>query len=144
FAQNHHPAMRHVAAARKELGHRTIFNLLGPLSNPASVKRQLMGVFAAEFVAPVAEALRELGAERAWVLHGAGGLDELANDNGNVVIELANGALRPVAFDFHGHGAEATLALRGGSAIENAEALRALLEGGSENEPYRQAVEINA
>ena len=144
FAQNHHPAMRHVAAARRELGHRTIFNLLGPLSNPAGVKRQLLGVFAPEFVAPVAEALRLLNAERAWVIHGAGGVDELANENGNRVIELRMGALAPVALQFHGAGASAVQALRGGGAQENAEALRGLLEGVSTNEAYRQAVELNA
>ena len=70
--------MRHVALARREMGKRTIFNLLGPLSNPAGVKRQLMGVFSADFLEPVAGALNELGCEKAWVVHGAGGLDELS------------------------------------------------------------------
>jgi anthranilate phosphoribosyltransferase len=78
FAQNHHPAMRHVAAARRELGVRTIFNLLGPLANPARVKRQLVGVFSADYLAPIAAALRAIGGERAIVVHGAGGLDELS------------------------------------------------------------------
>src|SRR5690606_37187539 len=78
FAQNHHPAMRHVALARRELGQRTIFNLLVPLSNPAGVKRQLIGVFSADFLEPVAQALARLGGEKAWVVHGAGGLDELS------------------------------------------------------------------
>jgi anthranilate phosphoribosyltransferase len=144
FAQNHHPAMRHVAAARKELGRRTIFNLLGPLSNPASVKRQLLGVFAPDFVRPLAEALRALGAERAWVAHGVGGYDELVADNGNVIVELENGALTPRALDFVGVEAGGGDALRGGTAAENAAALRALLAGETDNEAFRQIVLLNA
>jgi anthranilate phosphoribosyltransferase len=99
FAQNHHPAMRHVALARREIGKRTIFNLLGPLSNPAGVKRQLVGVFSADFLEPVANALRELGCEKAWAVHGAGGLDELSaqhRDANNVAI-LDNGAVTRVS-----------------------------------------------
>jgi anthranilate phosphoribosyltransferase len=145
FAQHHHPAMRHVAAARRAFGQRTIFNLLGPLSNPAGVKRQLLGVFAAEFVQPMADALRLLGAERAWVIHGAGGLDELAAAESNLVVELDRGATRAQAIAFVGHDAfDHVSALRGGGAEGNARALRALLAGASENECYRQAVELNA
>ncbi|MEJ0061132.1 MAG: anthranilate phosphoribosyltransferase [Terricaulis sp.] len=145
FAQNHHPAMRHVAAARRELGHRTIFNLLGPLSNPAGVKRQLVGVFSPDFTLPVAEALRELGTERAWVVHGVGGLDELSNDNGNVVIELANGVVRARPFDLVGiDNVVAADALRGGSAAENAAALRSLLNGTSRNVAFEEMVLLNA
>jgi anthranilate phosphoribosyltransferase len=146
FAQNHHPAMRHVAQARRELGFRTIFNLLGPLANPAGVKRQLLGVFAPEWTEPVARALMLLGAERAWVLHGAGGLDELAVDDGNIVVELYNGALSTERLDLRdGAGLDHSVELlRGGDAQENARALHALLDGTSTNEAYRDAVLLNA
>ncbi|HRO03311.1 MAG TPA: anthranilate phosphoribosyltransferase, partial [Terricaulis sp.] len=128
FAQNHHPAMRHVALARRELGKRTIFNLLGPLSNPAGVTRQLVGVFSADFVEPVAGALRELGCEKALVVHGAGGLDELsaAGKEANHVATLSNGAItRQVASLEAGVHPD----LRGGDAQENAAEMRALLKG---------------
>ncbi|MGE0827968.1 MAG: anthranilate phosphoribosyltransferase [Hyphomonadaceae bacterium] len=145
FAQNHHPAMRHVAAARKELGQRTIFNLLGPLSNPAGVKRQLVGVFAPEWAKPMAAALQELGAESAWVVHGAGGLDELAVADGNFVVALAQGALHETTLDLSDpDAAHDPTRLRGGDAAENAKALRALLEGQSDNHAYRDAVLVNA
>ncbi len=142
FAQNHHPAMRHVALARRELGKRTIFNLLGPLSNPASVKRQLVGVFSADFVAPVAEALRELGCEKAWVVHGAGGLDELsaAGEAANHVGVLDRGA---VAVKAATSTAEVDPDLRGGLAAENAEEMRALLNGAGRR-GHRAAVVLNA
>ncbi len=81
FAQTYHPAMKHVAGVRKALGFRTIFNLLGPLSNPAGVTRQLMGVFSEEWIDPVAEALRRLGTQKAWIVHGGDGLDELTTTN---------------------------------------------------------------
>lgn len=142
FAQNHHPAMRHVALARRELGKRTIFNLLGPLSNPAGVKRQLMGVFSADFLAPVAGALKELGCEKAWVVHGAGGLDELSAqsaDANNVAI-LDGGAVTRVTATVD---AEVNPDIRGGSAAENAEELRALLNGGG-RPGHRDAVVLNA
>lgn len=142
FAQNHHPALRHVAAARREIGKRTIFNLLGPLANPAAVKRQLVGVFAAEFVGPMAEALRELGCERALVVHGAGGLDELsaAGKEANTVASLESGhvTLQAATLD-----APLSAELRGGGAAENAEELRALLNGRG-RPAYRAAVLINA
>jgi anthranilate phosphoribosyltransferase len=142
FAQNHHPALARVAAARREFGKHTIFNLLGPLANPAGVKRQLVGVFAAEYVQPMAEALRELGSERAWVVHGAGGLDELSAqhaDANNVAI-LDGGAvtvLRATA------AAEIHPDIRGDAAAENAEELRALLDGGG-RPGHRAAVVLNA
>jgi len=142
FAQNHHPAMRHVALARRELGKRTIFNLLGPLSNPAGVKRQLVGVFGADFVEPVAGALRELGCEKALVVHGAGGLDELsaAGKEANHVATLDQGAItRQVAT----MNAEVHPDLRGGAAEENAAEMRALLDGGG-RAGHRAAVLINA
>lgn len=142
FAQNHHPAMRHVALARRELGKRTIFNLLGPLSNPAGVKRQLMGVFSADFLEPVAHALRELGCERAWVVHGAGGLDELSavSREANTVASLENGA---VSVNTATATAEVDPDLRGGAAAENAEEMLALLNGGG-RPGHRAAVALNA
>lgn len=142
FAQNHHPAMRHVALARREIGKRTIFNLLGPLSNPAGVKRQLMGVFSAEFLEPVAGALKELGCEKAWIVHGAGGLDELSaqgSDANNVAI-LEGGAVTRVSAT---RSAEIHPDIRGGTASENAEELMALLNGGG-RPGHRDAVALNA
>lgn len=142
FAQNHHPAMRHVALARRELGRRTIFNLLGPLSNPAGVTRQLMGVFSPEFIEPVARALGALGCERAWVVHGAGGLDELSAENrdANHVAVLNAGAVEIVRATVE---AEINPDIRGGSAAENAGEMRALLNGGG-RPGHRDAVILNA
>ena len=142
FAQNHHPAMRHVALARRELGRRTIFNLLGPLSNPASVKRQLMGVFSPDFLAPVAEALKTLGCEKAWVVHGAGGLDELSavSSHANSVAILDQGAVTQLSAS---EDAAIDPDIRGGTAAENADELRALLEGGG-RPGHRAAVIVNA
>jgi anthranilate phosphoribosyltransferase len=142
FAQNHHPAMRHVALARRELGKRTIFNLLGPLSNPAGVKRQLMGVFSADFIEPVANALKALGCERAWVVHGAGGLDELSAQHreANNVAVLDGGAVTLVKATVD---AEINPDIRGGLAAENAEEMRALLAGGG-RPGHRAAVVLNA
>jgi anthranilate phosphoribosyltransferase len=142
FAQNHHPAMRHVALARRELGKRTIFNLLGPLSNPAGVKRQLVGVFSPDFLEPVANALSELGAEKAWVVHGEGGLDELSavHRDANTVAVLEGGSVSVLK-------AQASAAIDpdiiGGSAAENAEEMRALLAGGG-RPGHRNAVIVNA
>ncbi len=142
FAQNHHPAMRHVALARRELGTRTIFNLLGPLANPAGVKRQLVGVFALEYLEPMAEALRELGCERALVVHGAGGLDELSaagkDANSVAMLEAGTITLRPATM-----AGEINPDLAGGGAEENAEEMRALLGGGG-HPGHRAAVLINA
>jgi anthranilate phosphoribosyltransferase len=142
FAQNHHPAMRHVALARRELGKRTIFNLLGPLSNPAGVKRQLVGVFSADFLEPVAGALKELGCEKAWVVHGAGGLDELSAQHreANTVAVLDGGAVTIVKASVD---AEVHPDIRGGAAAENAEEMRALLSGGG-RPGHRDAVILNA
>lgn len=142
FAQNHHPAMRHVALARRELGVRTIFNLLGPLSNPAGVKRQLVGVFSADFIAPVAHSLAKLDCERAWVVHGAGGLDELsaADEAANAIAVLDRGevVVRPAVGE-----AAVDADLRGGGAEENAAELRALLDGAG-RPGHRAAVVLNA
>ncbi|HYD87498.1 MAG TPA: anthranilate phosphoribosyltransferase [Vitreimonas sp.] len=142
FAQNHHPAMRHVALARRELGRRTIFNLLGPLSNPAGVKRQLVGVFSADFLEPVAQALNELGCEKAWAVHGAGGLDELSavHADANDVAILDGGAVTRVSATM---AAEMDPDLRGGAAAENAAEMRALLDGAG-RPGHRNAVILNA
>lgn len=142
FAQNHHPAMRHVALARRELGKRTIFNLLGPLSNPAGVKRQLMGVFSADFLEPVAGALSELGCEKAWVVHGAGGLDELSaqGSDANTVAILDGGAVTMVRATAD---AEINPDIRGGLAAENADEMIALLNGRG-RKGHRDAVALNA
>jgi anthranilate phosphoribosyltransferase len=142
FAQNHHPAMRHVALARREIGKRTIFNLLGPLSNPAGVKRQLMGVFSVEFIEPVASALNHLGCEKAWVVHGSGGLDELTAQHreANNVAVLDDGAVTTVWASVE---AEINPDIRGGLAAENADEMRALLNGGG-RPGHRDAVILNA
>jgi anthranilate phosphoribosyltransferase len=142
FAQNHHPAMRHVALARRELGKRTIFNLLGPLSNPAGVKRQLVGVFSADFLEPIAGALNELGCEKAWVVHGAGGLDELSahSSEANNVAILESGAITRVNAAVV---APINPDIRGGSAAENADEMRALLNGAG-RPGHRDAVILNA
>ena len=94
MAPTHHAAMRHVGPTRVELGTRTIFNLLGPLSNPAGVKRQLIGVFSAAWLEPMAEVLRNLGSERVWITHGADGLDEITTTGPTKVVELKDGAIR--------------------------------------------------
>ena len=144
MAPRHHGAMRHVAGARVELGTRTIFNLLGPLANPAGAKRQLMGVFAREWVEPLAHVLGQLGAERAWVVHGADGLDELSTTGPSHVAELRDGTVRT----FEVSPEQAGLArarrddLRGGDATTNADALRALLDG--VRGPYRDIVALNS
>lgn len=140
FAQNHHPALRHVAGARREFGKRTIFNLLGPLANPAGVKRQLVGVFAPEFVEPVAQALRLLGSERAFVVHGAGGVDEFSANGANFVAMLTAGGVSVGPADTSG---AIEPGLHGGDAQANAHALTALLDGGG-RAAYRQAVLANA
>jgi anthranilate phosphoribosyltransferase len=144
FAQTHHPAMRHVAAARRAIGKRTIFNLLGPLANPAQVKRQLVGVFAEEWLTPYAEALRALGCERAMVVHGRDGLDELTITDITYVATLADGVITRSQITPEDAGLKrASLAdLQGGVAAENAKALRALFAG--ETGAYRDIVLLNA
>lgn len=145
FAQTHHPAMRHVAPARRELGFRTLFNLLGPLSNPASVRRQMVGVFASDFVTPMAQALCDLGAERCVVLHSNDGLDELSIAAANT-LAIAGRDHPLIRREFGvadvGVRAGALAGLRGGDASDNAAALRALLDGA--HGPYRDAVVLNA
>lgn len=148
FAQIHHPAMRHVAAARRELGQRTIFNLLGPLANPASVKRQLVGVFSPEFLKPVAKALHALGVDRAWVVHGVGGLDELScvGEGENHIAKLEQGEIISELQTVHdvAEGAASELLLRGGDAAFNAAALTALLDDDARHTAYEAVVLLNA
>jgi len=143
FAPAHHPAMRHVGPTRLELGTRTIFNLLGPLSNPASVKRQMVGVFAPEWVELLAQTLKALGTEHAWVVHGDG-FDEITTTGETRVSELANGSVRSFALTPESIGLPRYRRedLRGGDAAFNARALRNLLEGAPG--AYRDTVLMNA
>ena len=144
FAQRHHAAMRHVAPVRKELGLRTLFNLLGPLANPAGARRQIVGVPAAQFVLLLARTLAELGCDRAFVVHGHGGVDEISTSGPTMIAEVRNGEVREFAFSPEDAGLpHAPIeALRGGEAPENAEMLRGVLRG--EPGPRRIAVVLNA
>jgi anthranilate phosphoribosyltransferase len=144
FAQAYHPAMKHVAAVRKQLGIRTIFNLLGPLSSPARVRHQLIGVYAKEWIEPLAEVLRELGAEKAWVVHGADGLDEITTTTVTHVAVLDAGKIstREIAPEDAGLVRAKLADLKGGTAAENAAALTRLLNG--EYGAYRDIVLLNA
>ncbi len=143
FAPRHHPSMRHAAGPRVELGTRTIFNLLGPLANPARVRRQLIGVFDPAWARPMAETLGRLGAERAWIVHGQG-LDELTVAGENKIVEFQGAVVRELTLSPEDAGlARAPIeAIRGGDAAFNAAALRALLEGA--RDPYRDTVALNA
>lgn len=131
FAPTHHPAMKNVGPTRVELATRTIFNLLGPLSNPAGVKRLMVGVFSRHWVLPLAQVLKNLGSDAAWVVHGSDGLDEITLTGPTYVAELKDGAIRE--FEIGPADAGLPLAssadLRGGDANYNAAALRAVLEG---------------
>lgn len=144
MAQTHHAAMRHVAAARVELGTRTIFNLLGPLSNPAGVKRQLLGVFSREWLQPMAEVLRALGSERVWLVHGSDGLDEVTTTGPTSVVALEGGELRSFEIAPADAGLPiATLSdLKGADPAHNAQALQAVLDG--KRNPYRDIAVFNA
>ncbi|WEX87127.1 anthranilate phosphoribosyltransferase [Sinorhizobium garamanticum] len=143
FAQQHHSAMRHVGPTRVELGTRTIFNLLGPLSNPAGVKRQLVGVYAPQWVYPLAEVLRDLGSETVWVVHGEG-LDEITTTGVTKVAALQDGKITSFELTPADFGLQtATLeALKGGDGAHNAVALQAVLDG-AEN-AYRDISLANA
>jgi anthranilate phosphoribosyltransferase len=144
WAPMHHSAMKHWAPVRAELGIRTIFNLLGPISNPAGVKRQVVGVFSWQWVEPIAHVLRNLGAEHVWVVHGHDGLDELTTTGATDVAELKNGEITV----FEVTPADAGLPpaklsdLKGGNAEHNAAAIRAVLAG--ETGPFRDIVLLNA
>lgn len=144
FAPRHHPAMRHAVPVRKELGVRTIFNLLGPLTNPAGVKHQLLGVYEPRLCPLLAGALNELGASRAWVVHGHGGLDEVALTGPTQITELADGRLRNHVLSPEDLGLErcGVKELAGGDAAENAELLRKIFDG--EAGPRTDAVLLNA
>jgi anthranilate phosphoribosyltransferase len=143
FAPAHHGAMRHVSPIRAELGFRTIFNLLGPLTSPAGSQRQVVGVFAERWVAPLAQALGALGTERAWVVHG-GGLDEMTTTAETAVAEYRDGGVRmfTVTPEAVGLPRAALADLTGGAPKQNAEALTRLLAG--EKSPYRDIVLLNA
>ncbi len=144
MAPMHHPAIRHVMPVRAELGTRTIFNILGPLTNPAGVKRQLTGAFSSALIRPMAETLRALGSTKAWLVHGGDGTDELSIATTSQVAALENGMIR----EFSLHPEDAGLPyhpfekILGGTPAENAVAFRALLDGASG--AYRDAVLLNA
>jgi anthranilate phosphoribosyltransferase len=144
FAPSHHAAMRHVGPARTELGVRTIFNLLGPLSNPAGVTRQLVGVFAQGWVEPIAAALAALGSAHAWVVHGSDGLDEITTTGATAVAEVTHGVVRSfeVTPESVGLARAAPGSLTGGDAAHNAAALKAVLDGAKT--PYRDVAVMNA
>jgi anthranilate phosphoribosyltransferase len=144
FAPSHHPAMRHAAAVRKELATRTVFNVLGPLTNPAGARAQVVGVYSPELVRTIAEVLVRLGARRGYVVHG-GGIDELSPVGPNLVAEVVDGQIRERELDPE---AELGIArcgideLRGGSPAENAEAIRQVFDG--KNGGRRDAILLNA
>ena len=144
FAPSHHPAMKHVGPTRVELGTRTIFNLLGPLSNPAGVKRQMVGVFAKSWIVPLAEVLKTLGSERALVVHGSDGLDEITISGATDVAALEDGRIRTFEIkpEDVGLSRAPAEALKGGDAAYNAAALRAVLEGAAG--AYRDVAVFNA
>ena len=143
FAPAHHGAMRYVMPVREDLGFRTVFNFLGPLSNPANARRQVLGVFDIRWVEPLARVLGALGAARAWVVHG-GGLDELTTTGASDVAEWRDGGVRlfKITPEAVGLPRAAPADLRGGDPSENAAALRALLSGATG--PYRDVVLLNA
>ncbi|MCB1514216.1 MAG: anthranilate phosphoribosyltransferase [Hyphomicrobiaceae bacterium] len=143
WAPMHHPAMKQWAPVRAELGIRTIFNLLGPLANPAGVTRQVLGVFDRMWVEPLAHVLKNLGAEHVWVVHGADGMDELTTTGPSTVAELKDGdiALFEVVPEDAGLPRAKLADLKGGDAKANAEAIRVLLQG--EPGPFRDIVLLN-
>jgi anthranilate phosphoribosyltransferase len=144
FAPAHHPAMKNVAPTRVELGTRTIFNLLGPVSNPAGVRRLLLGVFSRQWVEPIAQVMSRLGAERVWVVHGSDGLDEITTTGPTHVAEVNAGKV--TSFEIAPEMVELPRArpedLKGADPASNAAALRAVLDGGKG--PYRDIVLFNA
>ena len=144
MAPRHHSAMRHVGPVRSELGVRTIFNLLGPLSNPALVKRIMVGVFDSRWLTPFAEALHTLGTTHAFVVHGADGLDELSTTGTNQIAILKDGQISQTTLHPSDLGLPTASLddIKGGSADENAAAIRALLDG--QHGPYRDIVLLNA
>jgi anthranilate phosphoribosyltransferase len=144
FAPAHHPAMRHAAPVRRELGTRTVFNVLGPLTNPAGARAQVIGVYAKPLVRTIAEVLAQLGARRAFVVHGAGGIDELSPSGPNDVCEVVEGEVRSRVIDPADLGIEPSdpADLRGGSPAENAQAIREVFGGARGGR--RDAILLNA
>ncbi len=144
MAPMHHPAIAHVMPTRTELGTRTIFNILGPLTNPAGVKRQLTGAFSRDLIRPMAETLLALGSEAAWLVHGADGTDELSIAGSSWVAAIENGAVREfeIAPEDAGLPVHPFEAILGGTPEENGRAFRALLDGAAG--AYRDAVLLNA
>ena len=144
FAPSHHPAMKNVGPTRVELGTRTIFNLLGPLSNPASVRRQMVGVFSKQWTEPLAQVLKNLGAERAWVVHGSDGLDEITTAGPTTVTSLEGGEVRTFEISPEDVGLARVKpeVLRGGDASANASAVQDVLEG--KKTPFRDVALFNA
>jgi anthranilate phosphoribosyltransferase len=145
FAPTHHPAMRHAAPVRRDLATRTVFNVLGPLTNPAGARAQVVGVYSPDLVRTIAHVLAQLGARRAFVVHGAGGLDELSPAGPNLVCEVVDGEVRERELDPeselgipHAPVAE----LRGGSPAENAQAIRDVFGGADGGR--RSAILLNA
>jgi anthranilate phosphoribosyltransferase len=144
FAPAHHPAMKNVGPTRVELGTRTIFNLLGPLSNPASVKRQMIGVFSRQWIEPMAQVLKNLGSESIWVVHGSDGLDEITLSGPTSVAALENGKVRGFEIKPEDAGLPCAKpeALLGGDAQHNAKALLDVLKGKAG--PFRDVAVLNA
>jgi len=144
FAPAHHPAMKNVGPTRVELGTRTIFNLLGPLSNPAGVKRQMVGTFSRHWIEPMVQVLNNLGSERVWAVHGSDGLDEITTSGPTSVAELKDGKVRTfeIAPEDAGLRRAKPEALRGGDASHNAAALLDVLKG--KPGPFRDVAILNA
>jgi anthranilate phosphoribosyltransferase len=144
FAPTHHPAMKNVGPTRVELGTRTIFNLLGPLSNPASVTRQMIGTFSRHWIVPMAQVLDNLGSESIWVVHGSDGLDEITTTGPTSVAELKDGKIRTFEVTPEDAGLKRTKsdALRGGDAEHNAKALLDVLKG--KPGAFREVTLLNA
>jgi anthranilate phosphoribosyltransferase len=143
WAAKHHSAMKHVGPTRVELGTRTVFNLMGPMSNPAGVKRQLLGVFSADWQEPMANVLKNLGTEHAWLVHGSDGLDEITTTGPTRIVELRHGAIRhfTLAPEEYGIARADPADLKGSDAQSNAQAIRALFAGAPS--AYRDIVLIN-
>ena len=144
FAPTHHPAMKHAGPVRRELAARTVFNVLGPLTNPAGARAQVMGVYSPELVPVIADVLAQLGARRAFVVHGAGGIDELSPVGPNLVCEVVDGDVRQREIDPLELGIARCdpAELRGGTPAENAQRIREVFEGG--NGGRRSAILLNA
>ena len=145
FAPLHHPAMRHAAPVRRELAARTVFNVLGPLTNPAGARSQVVGVYSSDLVPVIADVLVRLGARRAFVVHGAGGVDELSPAGPNLVCEVVDGSVRRREIDPASLGVPRCEpeALRGGTPAENAARIRAVFAGGGDG-AARAAIALNA